>query len=109
MDAQRLKELRNNKNVTQNDVANFLGITRPAYTAYESGKREPDDKTKIKLADYFDVTVDYLLGRTNNRHEDILAAAHLDEDITKMSPEQRKAIYDFIEFQKRKIDEEKKD
>jgi len=45
----------------------LLGITRPAYTAYEMGKRQPDYETLIKLADYFNVTVDYLLGRTEFR------------------------------------------
>ncbi|WDF83564.1 helix-turn-helix transcriptional regulator [Lacticaseibacillus pabuli] len=59
---ERLKELRLAKHLTQEDVANFLGITRPAYTAYESGKRQPDDSTKMKLAQYYSVTVDYLLG-----------------------------------------------
>lgn len=61
--AQRLKELRNRKKRTQQDVAKYLGLTRPAYTAYESGSRNPDYDTLIKIADYFDVTTDYLLGR----------------------------------------------
>ncbi len=56
MDAFRLKELRKLKKATQDDVAKYLGITRPAYTAYEAGKREPDDETKIKLANYLLLT-----------------------------------------------------
>lgn len=68
MEAQRLKQLRSEKHVTQDDVATFLGITRPAYTAYESGNREPDDKTKVKLANYFGVSVDYLVGNSNRKH-----------------------------------------
>lgn len=62
---ERLKELRTAKHLTQEDIANFLGITRPAYTAYESGKRQPDDNTKMRLAAYYGVTVDYLLGVNN--------------------------------------------
>ncbi|WP_155286095.1 helix-turn-helix domain-containing protein [Lacticaseibacillus zhaodongensis] len=62
---ERLKELRTAKRLTQEDVAKFLGITRPAYTAYESGTRQPDDTTKMKLAKYYGVTVDYLLGVNN--------------------------------------------
>ncbi|MEZ0482609.1 helix-turn-helix domain-containing protein [Planococcus sp. SSTMD024] len=61
--SQRLKELRNRKKRTQQDVAKYLGLTRPAYTAYESGNRNPDYETLVKIADYFDVTTDYLLGR----------------------------------------------
>lgn len=57
----RLKELRARKRRTQEEVAKYLGVTRPAYTAYESGKRNPDYDTLIKLSDYFDVTLDYLL------------------------------------------------
>lgn len=59
---ERLKELRKQKKVTQQDVANYLGITRPAYTAYEKGSRNPDYDLLNKLARYFNVTTDYLLG-----------------------------------------------
>lgn len=60
---ERLKELRKALKQTQNDVANYLGITVSAYGNYELGQREPDNATLAKLADYFDVSVDYLLGR----------------------------------------------
>lgn len=62
----RLAYLRKQKKMTQDDVASYLGITRPAYTAYESNRREPDYLTLDKLADLFGVTVDYLLGRTDD-------------------------------------------
>ncbi|WP_274363742.1 helix-turn-helix domain-containing protein [Paenibacillus thermotolerans] len=63
----RLTQLRNERKKTHQDMADMLGITRPAYTAYESGSRKPDSKTLLKLADFFDVYVDYLLGRTDQR------------------------------------------
>ncbi|MEB4856129.1 helix-turn-helix domain-containing protein [Priestia megaterium] len=66
----RLTYLRKKKNVTQQKVADYLGITRPAYTAYEQGKRQPDYETLTKIADFFDVTVDYLIGRTDDPQED---------------------------------------
>jgi len=47
-------------------MAEFLGITEQAYQKYEYAMREPNHKTTIELADYFDVSVDYLLGRTDN-------------------------------------------
>lgn len=59
----RLKALRGER--TQQQLADYLGITRPAYTAYERGTRQPDYETLQKLADFFDVSIDYLLGRTD--------------------------------------------
>ena len=61
-----LKELRQNKGVTQQHIADLLGISRGAYTNIENGKRQPAFDTVSTLADYFDVTVDYLLGRKEN-------------------------------------------
>lgn len=58
----KLKELRKNK--TQNEIAKALGITQRTYSNYEAGNRQPDQDTLIKIADYFNVSVDYLLGRT---------------------------------------------
>ena len=60
---EKIKELRVSKKMTQQEVADKLGITRPAYTAYESGKREPDFSILQSLANIFDVTTDYLLAR----------------------------------------------
>ena len=62
----RLEMLRKNKKLTQNDMAKFLGITRQGYGNYESGSREPDNETLQKLADFFEVSTDYLLGRTDD-------------------------------------------
>ena len=63
--AERLVMLRTQRKKTQQDMSDLLGITRPAYTAYESGSRKPDYDTLQKLADYFEVSVDFLLGRSN--------------------------------------------
>lgn len=62
----RIKALRKSRNKTQQDIATLLGISRPAYTAYEQGNRTPDNEAVEKLADYYDVTIDYLYGRTDN-------------------------------------------
>jgi len=61
--SKRLKELRLKSKKTQKEIAIYLDITREAYTQYETGARNPDYETLKKLADYFGVTVDYLLGR----------------------------------------------
>lgn len=62
---QRLRELRKGKNLTQNDMAKLLNITVQAYGAYERGRSQPDFDTLVKIADFFNVSIDYLLGRTN--------------------------------------------
>ena len=58
-----LKKLRVEKGWSQQYVASQLKITQQAYANYESGKREPDNNTLVKLGEIFDVSVDYLLGR----------------------------------------------
>jgi len=61
--ADRIKECRKNINKTQREVAVDLGLTDRGYQNYEIGHREPNHETTVKIADYFDVSVDYLLGR----------------------------------------------
>lgn len=58
----RLKELRIQANKKQSEIAEVLGVSFQAYSNWENGNREPDFGTLIKLADYFSVSVDYLLG-----------------------------------------------
>ena len=59
----RLKELRESKGLTQKEVAEIIGYSEISYARYEKGEREPDITTLCKLAEYFNVTVDYLIGR----------------------------------------------
>jgi HTH-type transcriptional regulator, competence development regulator len=59
----KLIELRKAKKLRQEDIAKILGIARTTYAMYEQGNREPDFDTLNKIADYFDVTIDHLLGR----------------------------------------------
>lgn len=60
---ERLKYLRLQKGLTQEQLAEIIGISRSALSMYELDQREPDLGTLIKIADYFSVTTDYLLGR----------------------------------------------
>ena len=60
---EKLLFLREQLNVTQKAVADYIGLSRQAYAHYEFGDRYPDLKTLCKLADSFGVSVDYLLGR----------------------------------------------
>ena len=66
--AERLRELRKERHVTQKDMGEILGIQLRSYQCYESGDRRPDYEKLVALADYFDVTTDYLLGRSDVPH-----------------------------------------
>lgn len=63
--AQRLKELRTGRRVYQREMAQMLGLSIRGYQCYETGEHEPGIKNLIALADYFNVSIDYLVGRTD--------------------------------------------
>lgn len=63
----RLKELREEKGLTQEELALMLGLKRQSISNYENGGRQPDYNTLIKIADFFGVTVDYLVGHSDFR------------------------------------------
>ena len=58
-----LKEMRKLNNLSQRQVAEYLGIAQPSYIRYENGKSEPSLENLVKLAELFDVSLDYLCGR----------------------------------------------
>ena len=62
----RLKELRRKKGVSQLRLATDLDLNQNSISRYENGEREADYQTLIKFADYFNVSIDYLLERTEN-------------------------------------------
>ena len=62
----RLKELRKKKKITQLKLALDLNKNQNSVSRYENGEREADYASLIAFADYFDVSIDYLLGRTDN-------------------------------------------
>lgn len=63
---ERLKQLRTEKSVMQKDLAELLKVTPRAMRNYESGLHEPSYDNLIALADYFDVSIDYLVGRSDD-------------------------------------------
>ena len=65
--SERLKELRKEKGLRQEHAAVALGISMSSYCLYEQGKREPTASVIVRMADYYDVTTDYLLGRSDTR------------------------------------------
>lgn len=78
----RIKLLREEKNVYQKDLAQLLGVSVPAINYYENEKRAMDTDTAMKLADYFGVSVDYLLGKSETRSPERIKLS--DEDISFM-------------------------
>jgi len=59
-----IKKLRTEKNITQSELANFLGLTPKMISFYELGERFPPYDIILKISDYFNVSTDYLLGKT---------------------------------------------
>ena len=86
---QKLKNMRKQSGKTQEDMSKYLDVARNTYSRYETGEREPDFETLIKLADYFDVSIDYLLGRTDN--------STLIDKITKKAPIQDEGLKFILE------------
>ncbi|EAD1199026.1 helix-turn-helix transcriptional regulator [Listeria monocytogenes] len=99
----RLKQLRKNNNKTQEDISKILGISRGAYSHIENGRNEPDMETIVKLANIFEVSTDYLLGKSTNGLVDIIAA-HIDAEA---SEEDIKEILAYIEEKRKEHANEK--
>ena len=64
-----LKQLRSDKNLTQEGLAEKLNVTKGAVAMWETGKREPDTKMLIRIASFFDISIDYLLGYNKSKTE----------------------------------------
>ena len=63
----RLKNLREDHNWSQNDIAKYLNISQRTYSYYETGGRDIPIQIMIKLADYYKTSIDYLVNRTNTK------------------------------------------
>ncbi len=91
--------LRESKKLRQEDVAKMLGISRQAYCTYENDRHQAGYDTLIKLADFFEVSIDYLLGRTPSEFS--LTASHAPEYekiIESQSPERKKKLTEIIKI-----------
>lgn len=63
---ERLKELRLKRKISQTDLAKHFNIARSTLSQYESNTRTPSDEMKLKFAEYYNVSIDYLLGNNDN-------------------------------------------
>ncbi|MDR4943067.1 helix-turn-helix transcriptional regulator [Bacillus wiedmannii] len=97
----RLLTLRKERKLRQEDMAKQLGIARTTYAMYEQGNREPDYDTLIKLATFFEVSIDYLLGTTEIRKITDVEDPELHQwikDIKNAHPQKREELKRFWEF-----------
>ena len=63
---QRIRDLREDRDLTQKQVATVLNCSQQVYSNYELGQRDPPTAVLLALADYYGVSTDYILGRTND-------------------------------------------
>lgn len=92
-----IKKFRQLRGKTQEDIAAYLGVAPQTIYKYEKEINEPDTKTLAKLADYFEITVDELLGRTVNEPIEIAANMGDKADLSEMSEKDKQFILDMIE------------
>lgn len=64
---QRIRDLREDKNLSQKEMGEILGMSQTGYSKYETGENDIPTNILIKLADFHNTSVDYLLGRTNQK------------------------------------------
>lgn len=111
--AKRARELRQERGLTLEALGNFLGYSRSAISSYECSARMPDLKVLKAYSDFFDVPVDYLIGKINIRKplQAIACFSNLtDDDIGNWSKDVQDDISNFIEFrlQQEKLKKENK-
>jgi len=106
-----IRDLRNDKDMSQTDVAKVLGTTQQHYSKYENGENEIPARVFVALADFYGVSVDYLLGRpAGGQGYDVLASkinqsttvGEVISDMLNLDPANRDAVVDYVFMQKLK-------
>lgn len=98
----RLIMLRKERHLTQGQIAEKLGVSRPSYTCYELGNTTPNLTTLCKIADLFEVNLDYLMGRSEDPSMDAadpksaVLEVNLIEKFRKLSPEKRERFLEML-------------
>lgn len=103
--ADRLKELRKSNNLTQAELGKILGVGKTTVSMYETSNSAPSDEIKLKISEYFNISLDYLLGKTNIKNyedKETTIALHSDVDYENLPTEAKDEINNFIEYVKNK-------
>lgn len=88
----KLSELRNEKGLTQREIAKIFNVSQGTYNNWENGKTQPSIEQLVAIADFFGVSIDYLVGREG---EDGVIASAKDDRIN-LSDKSRDALYEFL-------------
>ncbi|CEN87322.1 putative transcriptional regulator [[Clostridium] sordellii] len=98
MIGKRIKELRAQKDVTQKELADFIGLTPKMISFYEKEERFPPHDIILKLSDFFDVSTDYLLGKSNVRdiksNDNLIVIKENEKDVEELLEETMSQILD---------------
>jgi transcriptional regulator with XRE-family HTH domain len=89
----RLKTLRERSGLTQGELSKKLGMARTTYSGYENGFRNPDPETLKKIADFYEVSIDYILGRNTINDQ---ARNDAIEAYYRLPPSKKKLVDDII-------------
>lgn len=100
---ERLKRIRKENNYTQDMLAEKLQVEPAAISKYETNRVPIPQENLIRICDLFNITTDYLLGRSNTANkedEKLIIAARSDVDLSELTEDEKKYILDFIKFVK---------
>lgn len=101
----RIRELRQQRGITMKKLGEVVGLAESTISQYETGKREPDNETLLKLSEYFEVTVGYLLGVEDAKNAPTVTGERdiLDEvdiafygDFQKLDADQKETVRDMV-------------
>lgn len=95
--AKRLRQLRKEKNITQSELGERLGVKRSCVANWESGARVPDIRTVTVMAKLFGVSIDYLYGRTDKRYN-VKMPKDRELDLTKLNANGLEFIFSLYEY-----------
>ena len=103
----RLKQLRIERGLNQIDIANMLGVERSTYGKYETGDSSPDYDKLIQLSNFYQVSIDFLLGKTDIKNPiETIAAHHDGEEWTEEELEEIERFKEFVRMKRQQRDKE---
>lgn len=94
--SERLKQLRLERDLIQDDIAKTLSSTRSTVGNWETGRADPDLETLVKIAELFDVSLDYLLGKSDVRKVNYV----IDDFLIDLPEKSRQSAKDYIDYLK---------